>query len=397
MTGTVTVAGIALRETRTAEQDGQSLTITGREAHPPGAFIVAGADEAVLAAHRNVLGLHGAPLVPVVFTDKEQLTGFYRVDAARSALTKAAGGQVLNAVWQLSLTRLGNDADLEFESRVPTIQRSTELEGVATSFWHAPPVGATSYYTGSTVPASSVVRASADGDVTVHTGIPVDVAPRWTAPAEKYLAGSVRVLFDGHRHAGTVTPPHTSWELTNGLVQVTGAGPVFTISAWDDGAWRSPKGYRFYAAGSLTTAPELTVLRSEPEETILRFTYPTSPGRSTVDLSLRRGARFITGVIKRHAAAVLGINRTAAESVTLVTGGARATSADADGNRFVMGSSRVVGTSLDTAAISDSAVTRFDFFLGHELGASPAAGDAYADLLGQYLGTAGDETRPVRR
>jgi hypothetical protein len=135
------------------------------------------------------------------------------------------------------------------------------------------------------------------------------------------------------------------------------------------------------------------VLRNDPEEVTVRLSYPTAPGRVTVDLGLRRGSRFVTGGIKRHASATLGVARTAAEAATVVTGGLRATSADADGNRFVMGSSKTLTTATTTAAISKASVTQLDFFLGHEVGASPAAGDAFADLLAQYLGTSGDRTR----
>jgi hypothetical protein len=80
----------------------------------------------------------------------------------------------------------------------------------------------------------------------------------------------------------------------------------------------------------------------------------------------------------------------------VVTGGLRATAADGDGNRFVMGSSKTLTTATGTAAISKASVS-LDFFLGHEVGTSPAGGDAFADLLVQYLGTAGDRTRVVRR
>jgi hypothetical protein len=62
-----------------------------------------------------------------------------------------------------------------------------------------------------------------------------------------------------------------------------------------------------------------------------------------------------------------------------------------------MGSSRTATTVTVTAAISKASVLSFDFFLGHEVGASPQSGDAFADLLSQYLGTGGEQVRAVRR
>jgi hypothetical protein len=389
--GTVTVGGIVFREAMGLSDDGGSVKLSGQEAHPPLTLAE------VRARHLNVLGLRGET-VPVVFADKSLADGFYVVTDASSDLFSFASGSVLTASWSMTLGRLGTERDVEFESRVPTIARSTELAGQTPSFWHAPPPDAIDYYTGATVPSATVTRASVDGNVVVYRGIPSNVAPRWTCPAGGFDEASARVLLDGARIRGVDTPPFTGWEINNGLVKVAGGSDAtVTVSAYA-GAWESPKGYVPTVNGtSLTGIPQFTILRNDPEEVTVRLTYPQAPGRVTVDLGLRRGSRFVTGVIKRHASATLGVARTAAEAATVVTGGLRATSADADGNRFAMGSSKTLTTVTTTAAISKAAQTQLDFFLGHEVGGSPAAGDAFADLLVQYLGTSGDRTRPVRR
>lgn len=390
--GSVTVGGIVFREGLSADDSGDALKLSGQESYPPSPVAE------VRAAHDNVRGLRGQT-VPVVFTDKTQLTGIYLVDGASSVLVDEQNGAVVTATWSMSLQLLGSGRDVEFESRIPQIGRADELAGTQTpSFWHAPPVGFADYFTGPTVPGGTVVRGSQDGAVTVYSGLP-NVAPRWTVPAESFMAGSARVLLDGIRRSGTVTASHEGWEISNGIVRVASDGAGFTVSAWSGSAWESVKGYRPAVSGTnLAVVPELTILRNDAEEVAVRLTYPTAPGRVTVDLGLRRGSRFVTGVMKRHAAATLGIRRTAAETVAAVTGGLRASSADADGNRFVMGSSRLLGTvDTSTAYMSKAAVTLFDFFLGVEFGASPASGDAFADLLAQYLGSTSAQTRPVRR
>ena len=61
-----------------------------------------------------------------------------------------------------------------------------------------------------------------------------------------------------------------------------------------------------------------------------------------------------------------------------------------------MGSSRTLTTATGTAAISKATVTVLDAFVGHEVGDTPAAGDAFADLLAQYLGTTGETVRAIR-
>ena len=394
--GTVTVAGYELRETRVVPASGRGdLTLSGQEAHPPSTT------GHVLATHHNVRALRDRT-VPVILTDKNEVTGFYRVTEASSKLTNIHNGAYVTADWSLTLEPVGSEADLEFESRVPTIGRLDELAGTQTpSFWHAPPVGVSSYYSGSTVPAGSVSRSSEDGTITVHTGIPTSFPPRWTVTADNYLDGSVRVEFAGIRRLGVWTPPLETWAVHNGLVRVMSGGDgSIVVACWDTGQWRSLSGFVPAVSGvSLSTDPEFTVLHNEPEEVRVRLTYPTSPGRVQVDLSLRRGARLVTGVLKRHSAATLGIRRTAAEAATAFTGGLRATSNDADGNRFVLLSSRLLGTTdLATAYISKASVTQFDFAVGHEVnGSSAAAGDTSADLLLQYLAAGGEQVRVVRR
>lgn len=391
----VTVAGVVLQETRAAEVDADTVRIIGRQS-----YMTSTVGE-VLAAHDSVTQMQGR-IVPAVFGDKTELTGFYRVTDASSTLTKFASGAVQFASWSLTLERLGNERDVEFESRVPTIQRTDEIAGTQTaSFWHAPPVGTLDYYTGATVPTTSITRTSSDGPVSVHLGIPTTFPPRWRVPAASYLGGSARVLFDGIRRVGTFTPPLTVWEMSNGLVRVmSGGGAAFTVWCWDAGAWRSAKSYAPAVSGTnLTTIPEFTVIRNDPEEVAIRLSYPGSPGRTQVDLSLRRGARLVVGVIKRHSAATLGIRRTAAEAATAVTGGLRATANDSDGNRMLLLSSRLLGTT-DTATpyISKASVTQFDFAVGHEVdGSAAVAGDTAADLLNQMLAAGRESVRLVSR
>jgi hypothetical protein len=397
--GTVTVGGITFREEIDGSFSGGTLKIHGQDSRPPQTLA------AVIAAHDNIAAAAKQAagdvlVVPVVFTDKANLTGFYRLTDGQSDLLRHASGAVQSATWQLTLLPLGTEREVEFESRLPSIARSTELTGQTPVFWHAPPPATGSYYTGTTVPSGSVVRQSAEGAVTVYTGIPAGVFPRWTCPADGFLAGSARLLFDGIRRIGLDSPALTVWELNNGLVQVLpGVTGALTVSAWSGSAWVSAKNYRLTVNGTaVTSTPELTVLRNDPEQVLLRLAYPVGSGRLTLDLGLRRGGRFVTAVMKRHSAASLGVTRVEAETATAVTGGLRASAADAAGDRFVMGSSKTTTATTATASLSKASVTQLDFFLGHEVGAAPAAGDAFADLLGQYLGGAGsDDTRCVRR
>lgn len=391
--GVVSIAGAEFREETDAQEIGDGgLRIFGQEAHPPRTRA------RVEAAHDNIRSLPGR-IVPVTLTDKSELSGFYLATGARSNLHKWANGKVQTATWEVDLVRLGSSRDVEIESRMVQLARTDTLTGVQTPvFWHAPAVGTKTYYTGSTVPTSTITRQSEDGPIPVHLGVPA-VSPRWTVDAVDFMKGAVRLEFVGERRIGTTTPPLATWEMSNGLVRVSpGNAGSFSVACWDAAAWRSVKSYQIAVSGAaLTDQPEVTVLRNTPEDVGIRLTFPGSPGRTTVDLSLRRGSRFVTGVIKRHSAATLRIQRTEAEAATEVTGGLRATTADADGNRFVLGSASTVTTSLATAHIAKATTTEFDFFAGHEVDASPQVGDAFADLLAQYLGNTAERTTVIPR
>jgi hypothetical protein len=396
--GQVSVGGIVFRETINGSWSNGALTITGQESHPPQsrAEVIAAHDNIVAAARQAA---EDGLVTAVTFTDKVNLSGFYELASAQSELQRIHNGEMQGATWQMTLVPLGSERDLEVESRLLSIARTTELVGVTPVFWQAPAPAFESYYTGATVPSGSVSRQSSEGLVAVQLGIPSTPAPRWTVKAADYLGASSRLLFDSLRRIGWDSPPLSVWEMNNGIAQVlAGASGAFQVAAWGGAAWESPKSYQLTVNGTpITSTPELTVLRNDPEQTTVRLVYPVGVGRVTCDLGLRRGSRFVTGVVKRHSAATLGITRTAAEAATVVTGGLRATSADADGNRFVLGSSRTVTTTTATASIAKAAQTQLDFFAGHEFGSAPATGDAFADLLAQYLGASTERVRIVRR
>jgi len=385
--GTVTIGGVAFRETFDISEDGATLTLEGQEATPP---LERGE---VLQLHANVIGLEGR-VVPILFTDKPERNGFYLIDSASSDLFDWIG-YVVTATWQIKATRIGAGADVEFESRVPTIARSTELAGVAPSYWHAAPVGVSSYYTGSSVP-NYFTRASADGAVPVFTGLPVNMPPRWTVAAADFLKGAATLRLDGRVALGEQTPTgFSAWEIENGIINVSKSDTpgAIDVERWDGAAWVSLKTYRFTVNGSaLATQPEFTVLRNDPEEITVRLTFPGVPGRTQVDIGLRRGARFATLFVSRHAAATLGVTRTTAEGSTAATGGIRATAADAQGGTFVLGSSKTVTTTTATGSIAKAAQTRLDAFVGFT-----GAESDFAALVSQYIGTNGDRTRVVQR
>lgn len=391
--GTVTVGGVPFREELKVSASGDQLALTGQEAVPPRTRTQ------VMNAHMNVQGLMSRT-VPIVFSDKVELSGFYTISSAQSSLYSLDNGSIMTASWQMTANFLGFDVDLEFESRVPTVQRLTQLSGITPAYWHAPPVNTQTYYTGQNTANQAITRISSDGPITVYSGIPSNVAPRWSIALADYLRGASRILLDGLWAVGTSTFDYTAWEMHNGLVRITTSGPSIGIQFWSDSiaGWTTAKYWTPTVNGTaLVTTPTVDILRNDPEEVTIRLVYPQSPGLFTVDLDLRRGARFVTGVIKRFSSATLGISRTAAEAANVVSGGLRATASDPENFRYTVGSTRTVTTTTSIASIAAASATRFDFFLGGEVVAAPQTGDAFADILAQYHGTTGERVRVVQR
>lgn len=391
----VNVGGVDLRETWVAEQSGAVVGITGQESFPPSPR------DYVEAVHANITARLDNPVVPVTFGDKYLLDGFYRVTAGQSVFDDEANGGVVKATWSMTLERLGSGSDLELESTVPLVGRVNN-HAITPVYWHAPPIGATGYLTGSGSPTGTTDRLGADGTIRVHTGIPTGT-PTWAVDVAEYLEGSVRLLDEwGNRRVGVMTPELDDWELTNGLVRVKPrADGALLVACWDPelAAWSTERPLLVAINDVLVAGPAvMTVIRNDPEQVAIRQTFPTTTGRVAVDISLRRGARTIAGTVKRHGSAIISVIVDHAEAITVQTGGIMATTADAAGNRFVLGSPVTHTTGSAPGLIRKTAVLKLDFFAGHQVGTSPVSGDAFAALAGQYIGSAaGERVRVVHR
>jgi hypothetical protein len=356
--GTVTVGRLELRETWTASRgaDGK-LSLSGQESNPP--LTTA----AVRQRAEDLAGLAGA-LVPVAFTDKPDLDGYYRVESAEVEHTDYQG-EVVTAGWTLELSLAGRAGNVELESRLTGATRATE-HATAPERWHAPPAGHHSYYLGANTP-TTMTRVGEDGPITVYQSVPASVDPRWGCPVGDYFGGAVRLLDDGVARSGTALAVPDGWVLTNGLVRVSlGDGATLDVAAWTGGGWRS-KAWNVQAGGvDLGVWDAVTLLRNDPEQVIARLVGTAAGVRVTLDLGLRRGSRFVEGHLQRAVAGTLAVDLDVAEDAVdnTATGGYTTASADdADGNQFVAGSAAEVSAATN-GGITLSATTGLDFFVG---------------------------------
>lgn len=396
--GDLTLGRIPLRETFVATEgggDGRSLDLEGQESYPP----LTRAQ--VIARHDGINSLIPGQVIPVTFTDKPERNGYYTVKTSGSTYTEQRT-ELVTADWKVSLDRVGSDSETDLQSRLTGAVRLNDFS-LTGERWHAPPIGHYGYYTGATNP-TTMTRTGADGAMTVYRGVPANISPRWGCAPTSYLTGRVKVTTTGSQEVYGVDVPlaATGWALSNGLVNVTpSASATLDVQAYTGGAYHS-KLWNVSVAGSgssITSWDGATLLRNDPEMAIVRLVKSQSPGRATLDLTLRRGSRFVEGYLQLGTSATLAAYRSTVETNTsfAASGYVVATSNDADGNKFVAGSARTFAAHTN-GGVQKAATTSLDFWIGVAAGGSSAvSGDAATDLRNMYVACMPEAVYGVRR
>ncbi len=382
----------------------------GRELQLRGDLVAASlADTLALRDELAATVEHGR-FVPVTWTGDSRIDGYYRLLAADVDV------QSLNdrgfAPYSIRLQRVGSEADVEMQSVITGAVRSN-VQGIDLAEaqpWHAVPLGFYAY----DVPGapSYVWRDTADGaQVKSWLDIDTTVDPKWGISPAAYYRAAATIKVGGYVRAGLACPNSpTDWELSNGLLRVT-PNPTnpgrLDIETWTGSSWSSAKTWVLEWSGTAVgTWSAIDILRNDAEACAIRLTYTRSPnaGRMTVDLSLRRGSRYVEVVMAFHVATTLEIRRQSAEAGTTVTpSGAtsavavQASADDADGQRYIAGSGESVTFDTTQGGLSVSSARKtLSAFIGTVRDAA-TFGNSADDLCLQYLGYVSERVVPVRR
>jgi hypothetical protein len=396
--GDIQLGRIPLREGFVATEsggDGRGLDLEGQESSPP----LTRAQ--VIARHDGINSLIPGQVIPVTFTDKPERNGYYAVKTSSATYTEYRT-EMVTSDWKVGLDRIGSDAEADLQSRLTGAVRLNDFS-LTGERWHAPPIGHYGYYTGSTNP-TTMTRTGADGAMTVYRGVLANVSPRWGCLPTAYLTGRVKVTTTGGQEVYGVDVPlaATGWALSNGLVNVTtSASATLDVQAYTGGAYHS-KLWNVSVAGSassITSWDGVTLLRNDPEMAIVRLVKGQNPGRATLDLTLRRGSRFVEGYLQIGTSATLAAYRSTLETNTsfAASGYVTATANDSDGNRFAVGSARSF-TAHTNGGMQKAAATAMDFWIGVAAGGGSAvSGDAATDLRNMYVACMPEAVYGVRR
>ncbi|MFI7126000.1 hypothetical protein ACIBQ1_09920 [Nonomuraea sp. NPDC050153] len=346
----------------------------------------------------GVLGGQGG-LVAALWEEKSERNGYYTISSASGEVRDRKPQNITEIAWKVSLQRHGPDTDVDLESRLSGAVRANDFS-LTGERWSAPSIGHYAYFTGATIP-SVLTRASTDGTITVYRGVPAGVSPRWGCRVEDYLRGRVRVLNAGFERVGAAHPLRTDqWEMSNGLVRVrplTSGGSI-EVASFTSGAWR-PKAWWIDIGGTqVTDWDSASVLQNDLERCTVRLAVRRSPvGRAYLDLTLRRGSRFVEGYLQRGDSGNLSVYLATSETCTDSTSYVVRSTNDSDGNRVIAGSARDFDPHAN-GGLTRTSNTAMDFWLGVVASGSGAvSGDAATDLRNQYVGALPETVAAVRR
>lgn len=403
--GTVVIGRLTLREAYELDAnintgtDKRTLGLKGEESTPPLTMTE------LRRRQEDILGLLDR-YVPIIFEDKSDHSGYYLIKDVNTGLVNWTG-EVAKFTWTIQAEYVGPENGVDLESRLVYIDRQDDF-GLTGVRWHAPAGAAYGYYTGTTAPGGSVSRATADGGpVIAYTSTPASASPRWGSALTTYGRGRARVLVGGvERVATNLTVGPSAWEINNGMVSVSAApaaSATFLVSHWDGAAWDATAWN--VSVGSSTT-PDLgvfdaaTVIRNDYEAVTVRLLKSKAPGRSMLDLTLRRGSRFVEGYLANDTGTTLAVFAKTAQAATAPAsaGYVVATNNDAQGHKMIVGSARTFVAQTAQLGLHKLASNSLDFFIGGVVSGSAApTGDQAANLRDQYLTFPSEVGIAVRR
>lgn len=370
--GTINFGRFALRETfLVTEDNSRGLSITGQTS-------VSGLSaEQVERIYEDLYGLSGQ-FIPITWTDKSFLDGYYKVGAVTTnyasytpGVTSSAYDRAVVLDWTLNALRIGPSSAIDIESRLTGPQTRANDFGLLGEITHAPPVGHYGYTTGGTVPPI-VTRVTEDGPIQVYRQIPQDVNPRYGCAPDDFGGGRVRFTdsFGEERTGVDRRTPATGWTLSNGLVKISpGAAGSLTVSSWTPTGWQSREWDVTRDGASVAPFADADMLHNTYDTGVLRLLTPRSPGRTITDVQLRRGSRMVELFVQADSSATLAVKLHTGEPGVASLGTVSSVGEGFDGGRYVISTARTATLDTINGGISQSAARILEVVLG----AIPAA------------------------
>ena len=382
-------------------EEGRQVTLSG---------LVKTATLADTKALRTELSALPGQLVPILWSFDATFDGFYVVTEATLDASAQSGSYTAGGLFgfNISATLLGSEANLEFQSKLigTVLSNDKGVTDPESAPFIATPVGAYAWEQGTESPGT-LTRSSADGNVTVFRDVLRTTYPTWGVAVADYYKGGASFTSATYLRQSTHTPNSpTDWELANGLIRVSpnATNGRIDVEHYDGSIWDTAVVWEIDVGGAeVGTWDALGVIKNRPDSASIRLVRADSPtGRHTLDLSLRRGSRYVSGLLSTSTSATLKVALNGGGAATAITpsGASSAVavqrSSTVNGNRVVVGTANATPNTGDTS-VSETSTTSMEFFIGSEVNYTASAGDTAADLCLQYLGHISETVTAVRR
>lgn len=425
--------------------DVSALSLTGDALSVSGSVILG----AVTAANRPGVGAAlrdrvsalmvpqsgGEPqIVPVVWSEDSSVDGYYVVRSASftpSTLSAIEG----SGSWQIELQRFGGGSVPQCEVYGKHAARTnshsittTTLNGSTDYRRVGVPAAAVDFWSGAQ--STALTRTSATGALSMwYLGnYPLARTSTYTVGAADFYDGAceLRTTY-GSATSQLVTglycpPAFDGMVLSNGLVRAflhPSVDTAFEVEVFDGSQWEDLAGgvgWRVehdYGGGSThswdLSAATVQIIENTPVRVTIRLVLAEAAtvaqfGRVWIDLTVRRGDMLVAGTVRSDTMGSLGgvvaLEPTSSVAATGLTGGLRATSNDAAGNRAVWAIANGSPSNNTTTGriVQTSGQTVTPFMVGFELAGSSSSGIENAqDILYQWYDTKSESLRVVRR
>lgn len=400
----VTVGRVSLDDTNNWSISGDEVSLSTE--------IIATTSNAAKALRQQLLGLFDnpdEPVVPVTFSEDSDADGFYEVTSVAVDTFPVSLSSNTFPV-ELSLRRLpgyalpwGNSILL---GAVRNNNHTISSAAAGSAYWHAIPSDTLDYYLSTSTDTNTA--AASTGSVSIENIASASwsgsAVAKYTIKPSDWYDGAAKIEYARSGTYYTVVGRNvesgldaTGWRVSNGIIRLSSSSGTLMLEANRAGTWGTAKGFK---ANLYTTYTSFSVLRNSVEEAVVRVgmagVFGSQPP-AVLDIRLRRGAAMAEcSITDLSAGTNLGtvtasICRTTTEAGTNVAIGGTvvgiaANAADADGNSYVLITSRTNSRDTTNGTVGATTPTnRFPFGLGISTGTVAYTGATQAELISRYF------------
>lgn len=368
------------------------------------------------------------PFVPVMWDLDPTINGFYSVVGAEVDFLNSLS--LTNGIFPFSvdLVKLSDFSFATVESVVRGwVRRNSHGFTSADALpWLGTPSSKSQYMHG--VPGngwSRQNRRTATGDVMIATSAAHSYISAYSMRPEDWLQGACSLEIP-YRSAGCepsvgawvaavgqrVPLDPMAWRITNGIISIqpklhpSGVMIVelkyFAVDNSSKLRWLPVvKRYEIVSsAGTFDRYDFISVLRNSPEQVTLRIGGrvrdfdPATSGRYFMDITLRRGSRFVQFYCQSDRPSLWDVTSYEAEPATMITGGIKASSPNADGSTYLVMTGRPFGFSdagpAQGGLVTADVIQVTDFGIGF-VPPNPTGIDTEDSIVKQYFAVAAEK------